>query len=49
MEIAVLLSPTPASPYVAVGVEICKCPKEYSGLSCQVCVYNMWIHINVES
>nr|XP_042897336.1 laminin subunit alpha-1 isoform X3 [Parasteatoda tepidariorum] len=35
MEVAVLLSPTPASPYVAVGVEICKCPKEYSGLSCQ--------------
>ncbi|GFV46518.1 lama1 [Trichonephila clavipes] len=35
MEIAVPLSPTPASPYVAVGVEMCKCPKEYGGLSCQ--------------
>ncbi|XP_054719082.1 laminin subunit alpha-1-like [Uloborus diversus] len=35
MEIAVHLSPTPASPYVAVGIEMCDCPKEYSGLSCQ--------------
>ncbi|KAF8792889.1 Laminin subunit alpha-1 like protein [Argiope bruennichi] len=35
MEIAVPLSPTPASPYVAVGIEVCTCPEEYGGLSCQ--------------
>lgn len=40
MEIAVPLTPNPASPYVAVGIEICKCPKEYGGLSCQVFIYN---------
>lgn len=39
MEIAVPLTPNPASPYVAVGIEICNCPKEYGGLSCQVKLY----------
>ncbi|GIY93998.1 laminin subunit alpha-2 [Caerostris extrusa] len=38
MEIAVPISPTPASPYVAVGIEICDCPREYGGLSCQVSI-----------
>lgn len=36
LEVAVPLTPNPASPYVAVGIEICECPKEYGGLSCQV-------------
>ncbi|KFM68921.1 Laminin subunit alpha-2, partial [Stegodyphus mimosarum] len=35
METAVPITPNPVSPYVAVGIEVCDCPKEYGGLSCQ--------------